>query len=188
MSEASFHKEEASVIGVRNNLNIWKQADMSDSCFSPSVFALRGGPVSSASMWATPAWSNQTAAPTEPRASPRVGCCLPRATPANVCLDSQVRRHCFTPFCSSGHLSGCRTCFNARGRTWMAFWGLILVAGLLRQGHRVAAMGGLKPVLCLCLQAPTLITHKAESEPAPGLQVHNCPLPPHHSEDKNKEM
>lgn len=35
MSKASFHKDEASVISVRKNLNIWKQADVSDSCFPP---------------------------------------------------------------------------------------------------------------------------------------------------------
>lgn len=68
MSKASFHKEEASAISVRQNGNIWKQADVVWLLFSVSVFALQGGPVSSASTWATPAWSNPTAAPTEPRA------------------------------------------------------------------------------------------------------------------------
>lgn len=33
MSKASFHKEEASAISVRENWNIWKQGVVSDSCF-----------------------------------------------------------------------------------------------------------------------------------------------------------
>lgn len=35
MSKASIHKEEASVISVRKNLNIWKQEAVSDSRFPP---------------------------------------------------------------------------------------------------------------------------------------------------------
>lgn len=61
----------------------------------------------------------------------------------------------------------------------MEFWGLIWVTRLLGEGQKVTVMSGESQIcVYVCRRHYWLMSHKAESQPAPGFLFHNWPLTP----------